>query len=193
MKIEEKEFDPIDPKDIKKSKTKKSTNSKNNKFMNLIPKDTTELLLVTVFLALLVFTIILGFKAYNLGQTKKDEVQANIVVPVLSTSTNNELSIDVANMKAKEEKEYIFKISNERNGNINKEEIIYSVQFVKDDNIALEVFKNSSDKNLLTNSELKINDNKLSALEKQEDTFTVKIKTIAKTKDKQLVTIKVTS
>ena len=192
MKIEEKEFDPIDPKDIKTKPTKKEK-QQSKKEIKLIPKDTTELLLVTIFLALLVFTIILGFKAYNLGKEKKKEVQANIVVPVLSKSTNNELSIDVGNMAAKEEKEYIFKISNERNGKINQEEIIYSIQFNKDDNIALEVFKNSSDKNLLTNSELKIKDNKLKSQEKQEDTYTVKIKTIAKTKSKQLVTIKVAS
>lgn len=192
MKIAEKEFDPIDPKDIKRKPAKKEK-QKPKKEIKFIPKDTTELLLVTIFLALLVFTIILGFKAYNLGKEKKKEVQANIVVPVLSKSTNNELSIDVGNMAAKEEKEYIFKISNERNGKINQEEIIYSIQFNKDDNIALEVFKNSSDKNLLTNSELKIKDNKLKSQEKQEDTYTVKIKTIAKTKSKQLVTIKVAS
>lgn len=192
MKIEEKEFDPIDPKDIKTKPTKKEK-QQSKKEIKLIPKDTTELLLVTIFLALLVFTIILGFKAYNLGKERKKEVQANIVVPVLSKSTNNELSIDVGNMAAKEEKEYIFKISNERNGKINQEEIIYSIQFNKDDNIALEVFKNSNDKNLLTNSELKIKDNKLKSQEKQEDTYTVKIKTIAKTKSKQLVTIKVAS
>ena len=171
---------------------KEATEKKQEKKYSLIPKDSTDLLLVIAFIALLVLTTVLGFKVKAAKEDLKEHVRANIVVPVLGANTKNTISVDVANMKKGEEKEYIFKISNAKEENVNPEEVKYHLQFVYDKSISLEVTKNDSKENILGEDNL-IKDNNLQKEEKQEDIYKVKIKATKNTKKKQLVTINIIS
>lgn len=156
------------------------------------PQDSTDLLLVIVFIALLGLTIFLGVKAKNAKEDLKEHVRANIVIPVLGSGTKSDISVDVANMKKGEEKEYIFKVSNTKEENTNPEEVIYAVQFGYDKSIYLEVTKNEDESNVLDKDNW-IKDNKLQKDEKQEDIYKVKIKALKNTKKKQLINITVVS
>lgn len=156
------------------------------------PQDSTDLLLVIAFVSLLVLTIILGVKVKNTKEDLKEHVRANIVIPVLGAGTRSDISVDVANMKKGEEKEYIFKVSNSKEDNINPEEVIYNVVFGYEKNISIEVTKNDSEENVL-DKDKKIKDNKLQKDEKQEDVYKVKIKALKNTKKKQLIDITVVS
>ena len=127
---------------------------------SFIPKDSTDLLLVITFIALLVLTVFLGFKVKAAKENLKEHVRANIVVPVLGSGTKNAISVDVANMKKGQEKEYIFKISNTKDENVNPEEVIYHLLFKYDKNISLEVTKNEEKDNILGEDNT-IRDNKL--------------------------------
>ncbi len=156
------------------------------------PKDSTDLMLVIVFIALLALTVFLGFKAHYAKQDLKEHVRANIVIPVLGKGNTSDISVDVANMKKGQEKEYIFKVSNSKEDNVNPEEVNYTVIFGYNDSIYLEVTKNEGTENVLDN-ENKIKDNTLQKDEKQEDIYRVKIKAKKNTKKKQLINITVKS
>lgn len=188
-KIEEKEFDPMLVKESKKKNIRK-TSKKKKLNINIIPQDTTEMILTIVFLALLIFTIILGFKVNNLKAIQREEVNANIILPVLEKESFNEISVDISNMKKDETKEYVFKISNSKNNSINNEEIKYNIELENNTDLEIEVLKND-EKISLTNNELL--DNYLIKDAEQIDTFKLIIKAKKKIKDKELLQIKVRS
>lgn len=156
------------------------------------PQDQTDLLLVVIFIAFLSLTVFLGFKAKVAKDDLKEHVRANIVIPVLGKGTSSDLSVDVANMKKGQEKEYIFKVSNSKDDNVNPEEVLYNVYFGYDRSISLEVTKNEGTENILAKDKT-IKNNTLQKDEKQEDIYRVKIKAKKNTKNKQLVNISVKS
>lgn len=200
--LRDKEFDPfidnskkktkklsIDQSDDKKSKSKKKSKIKKIKFSRF---DSIDLLLLIIFIALLILTIFLGFKVSTAKKNYKETARASIVVPVLSEDTNNNISVDIANMKKGEEKTYSFKISNNKDKNINPEEVVYALQLLNTDSVDVKVYKNDSKENILPGSKI-ILDNKLIADKEQVDVFTLKIKALKKTKDRELLTIKIVS
>lgn len=178
------DFEPIDNK-----RKRKKTSS--NKRINV--NDKMELVLLIVFIALLILTIFLGIKAVSAKNEQKEHIIADIVIPVLGTDANNEISVDLSNMKKGAIKEYTFKISNSKNGKVNLEEVNYLLEFVENDNVDVEIFKNENTEAIVLDSDSKLKDNKLSAIEKQEDVYTLKIKALKKIKDKELLTIKIVS
>lgn len=177
------DFDPIDPSKIKKKKPSKFSG----------PRDRTEWILLIVFIALLILTIFLMIKAISTGREVKKENTAEIIMPVIEANSNNELSVDISNMKKQEEKEYVFKVSNYKGSEINKEELTYTLEITKDSDVSLEIYKNDEDKNVLDYKELKVTDNKLLKDEEQVDTYKLKIKTTKKTGKDEFIRIKIVS
>lgn len=176
----------------KVTKSKKKTKVKKERRFKFTGLDSIDVLLLVIFIALLVLTIFLGFKVHQAKKNYKEYVRASIVVPVLAKDTNNNISVDIANMKKSEEKEYTFKVANNKDKNINPEEVVYALQLVNTDSVSVEVYKNDGKENILPGSNI-ILDNKLKKDEEQVDVFTLKIKAIKKTSDKELITIKIIS
>lgn len=176
----------------KVTKSKKKTKVKKERRFKFTGLDSIDVLLLVIFIALLVLTIFLGFKVHQAKKNSKEYVRASIVVPVLAKDTNNNISVDIANMKKGEEKEYTFKVANNKDKNINPEEVVYALQLVNTDSVSVEVYKNDGKENILPGSNI-ILDNKLKKDEEQVDVFTLKIKAIKKTSDKELITIKIIS
>lgn len=196
----EKEFDPFEDYSNKKSKKltieeekkpSKKPNRKKKK-INLIPQDNLDLILCLVFVILLVITIVLGFKVNTAKKNHREYVKSSIVIPVLGPDTNNQISVDVSNMKKGETKDYSFKISNNKDNNVNTEDVLYALQLEKADSIAVEVYKNESEENILQANNLII-DNKLIGNEEQTDVYVLKIKANKKTGKQELITIRVIS
>lgn len=215
MKIEEKEFDPYEitgkgdknaykarkvkvstetekkiEQNIKSSKTTRSKIKKQRSDSGE-PKDTLGLVLSIIFIILLIFTLILGVKVIKARKNYKEHLKANIVVPVLGTGVNNEISVDISNMKKDETREYVFKVTNTKNKNINKEEVSYNLVFGNLENIDVQVYKNNEKENLLTSD--KIEGLSLKKDETQTDTYKVEIKAKKKIKDKELLKIAIAS
>ena len=205
----EKDFDPFI--DKKKKKTKKleledekeaKVKEKAVKVKQKKPKkerkkikinmDKTDIILVIVLILLVILNAFLTVKVIKQSKIEKEKVHTMITIPVLGEQTNNEISVDIANMKKGETKDYSFKVSNSKDKNINDEEVIYGLQLVYEDGIEVEVYKNDGKDNILPENNI-ILDNKLKAKEEQEDIYTLKIKANKKTEDKKLLTIKVIS
>ncbi len=181
---EKKEFDPVEKIDKKK---------KNNKKNQISIKDSTDVLLLIVFIGLLILTIFLSVKVFSLHNEMKEHVRANIVIPVLEKATNNDVSIDLKNLKKGKTKEYIFKISNYRGDIINQDVLDYIVEVIPNKHVEVEIYKNNSKDAITLDDESQIKNNSLKEDEKQEDIFTVKIKALKDIKPKELLTIKITS
>ena len=111
----DKEFDPfIDKSKKKKTKTKKikiSNNSNKSKKVKIKKKiDKLDIILIIVFLLMFSLTAFLGYRVYSIKKGNGTSIKSDIVIPVLGPNTNNQISIDIANMKKNDEREYSFKI-----------------------------------------------------------------------------------
>ncbi|MDO4996048.1 MAG: hypothetical protein Q4E69_02605 [Bacilli bacterium] len=175
-----------------KPKKKRKSKVKKERIITFTKLDSVDTLLIVIFVCMLVLTIFLGFKVAKAKKEFKDYKRASIVVPVLAKDTNNNISVDISNMKKGDSKEYTFKVSNNKDNNINPDEVVYALQLVNTDSVSVEVYKNNSKDNILPGSNI-ILDNKLKKDEEQIDVFTLKIKAVKKTSDKELITIKIIS
>lgn len=203
--LRDKDFDPFIDKSKKKTKDislddeeidekpKRSKRTVKKVKRNVFTKfDSVDMLLLVILIALLILTIFLGFKVHNAKKNYKEYVRASIVVPVLAKDTNNNISVDIANMKKGDEKSYTFKVANNKDNNINPEEVVYALQLINTDSVSVKVYKNDGKENILPGSNI-ILDNKLKKDEEQVDVYTLKIKAVKKTTDKELITIKIIS
>lgn len=205
----EKDFDPFIDKKKKKTKKLELEDEKEVKVKEKVVKvkekkpkkarkkikinmDKTDTILVIVLILLVILNIFLTVKAIKQSKLEKKQVHTMITIPVLGEQTNNEISVDIANMKKGDTRDYSFKVSNNKDKSINDEEVIYGLQLVYEDGIEVEVYKNNGKDNILPENNI-ILDNKLKAKEEQEDIYTLKIKANKKTEDKKLLTIKVIS
>ena len=205
----EKDFDPFIDKKKKKTKKLELEDEKEVKVKEKVVKvkekkpkkarkkikinmDKTDTILVIVLILLVILNIFLTVKAIKQSKLEKEQVHTMITIPVLGEQTNNEISVDIANMKKGDTKDYSFKVANNKDKSINDEEVIYGLQLVYEDGIEVEVYKNNGKDNILPENNI-ILDNKLKAKEEQEDIYTLKIKANKKTENKKLLTIKVIS
>lgn len=205
----EKDFDPFIDKKKKKTKKLELEDEKEVKVKEKVVKvkekkpkkarkkikinmDKTDIILVIVLILLVILNIFLTVKAIKQSKLEKEQVHTMITIPVLGEQTNNEISVDIANMKKGDTRDYSFKVSNNKDKSINDEEVIYGLQLVYEDGIEVEVYKNNGKDNILPENNI-ILDNKLKAKEEQEDIYTLKIKANKKTENKKLLTIKVIS
>ncbi len=196
----EKDFDPFESEEevstnkikIEEQKKKRKNNKKNK--INIMPHDSIEVALLVVLIVMIIITATLGYKVYERKNSHVNVIKSSIVVPLLGKDTNNQISIDISNMKKDETKKYSFKVSNSKDNNINTEEVLYALQLELEDDAAIdiELYKNNGEKNILPENKLVI-DNKLVANEEQTDTYLVKIKANKKTKDRDLITVNIIS
>lgn len=189
LELEDEKEVKVKEKKVVKVKTKKPKKARKKINLNL---DRTDIILVIVLVLLAILNTFLTVKVIKQSKLEKEQVHTMITIPVLGEQTNNEISVDIANMKKGETKDYSFKVANNKDNNINQEEVIYGLQLVYEDGIEVEVYKNDNNDNILPKNNI-ILDNKLKAKEEQEDIYTLKIKANKKTEDKKLLTIKVIS
>ena len=205
----EKDFDPFIDKKKRKTKKLELEDEKEVKVKEKVVKvkekkpkkarkkikinmDKTDIIIVIVLILLVILNIFLTVKVIKQSKLENKQVHTMITIPVLGEQTNNEISVDIANMKKGDTKDYSFKVANNKDKSINDEEVIYGLQLVYEDGIEVEVYKNNGKDNILPENNI-ILDNKLKAKEEQEDIYTLKIKANKKTENKKLLTIKVIS
>lgn len=164
------------------------------KKIHLIPTDTTELLLVIVFITLLIFTIFVAIKVVEVNGKIKTDSKASIVMPLIEKEVNYDLGVDISNMKANDTKDYVFKISNYRNDFIVDHLVNYKLIFAMPSSVEVEVYKNDEKiKSIKGQKEAVVENNNLASKDKQEDIFKLKIKATKKISDNKLLTISIQS
>ena len=164
--------------------TKKTPENKQN--------NNQEKVLAIAFVALAILVIILLIIALNQKNARKAKEESHITIPVLDENTKSHITINLKEFKEANENEYIFIVSNYREGKINKQELEYVLNIKNSDNVDIKLFKNDSNKNILED-DLEIEDNKLQKDKKQEDIYRLVITKNDKIKDDSVIDIEVDS
>ena len=149
--------------------------------------------LFIVFILLLVLVIILGILCYKKNEdvNKKKDSTADIVIPILKTDSEEEFSINAANLA--KVKRYIFKITNYQKDNINQEEIDYKIEITNNTNSIISV-KRQDTKDLMTDQKNTIIDGlRLGKDEEENVYYYVEMKSHKKLKTNDLISIKIVS
>ena len=137
--------------------------------------DKIDILMIGVLIVLGIFILFQGIKLVKEVTKKKDNpIKANIVIPVLSKNTNSSITLNMKEFK--EESEYVFKVTNFRNNDINEEKLSYKVIIANPDQTNILITKNEKDINVDNEEEFVSSKNNLKAKEKQTDIYKIKIK-----------------
>ena len=146
--------------------------------------------LTVVFILLLVLVIFLLVLCVIKYKESKANAYANMVIPVYEVNTDYEFSINAKILS--EVDEYVFKIVNYKNKEINKEEIPYKIEIKNDTNSIIKVTKDDSKKDLMKNQkETIIDENTLKKDTKENIYYHVKITKINDISKDDLIYIKI--
>ena len=96
-----------------------------------------------VFVFLIVLVIILAFMVYHKKHNQKEEIQANMVVPIRDFNANYSFGIDLKSLVGKK---YLFKVTNYRNGEVNSEDVYYRLTVSNDTSSVVSVTKDENKK-----------------------------------------------
>lgn len=165
---------------------KKETKKKNKKL------EKQDKMLILTFICLIALVAILGVVALNLDNIYKDDSK-DLTIPILEEHSEGELSVEAAGLEVDEYKEYFLVVTNYKEKEVLEKDITYDMDITLTENIEVKVYKNNSSDNLLTEDDLLIENNKLKAKKKTEDTYKIVIKAKNKTKDTDKITIKIHS
>lgn len=171
------------------SKTKKKVLEKGK--ADKEQKITTERVLLAIFILLLILVVFLAIKVV----LKKKEVEKNkadLVVPILKVSSEEELSLNLSALV--EDEEYILKIVNYKDEKVNEEEIPYTITIENNSDSEIEVTKDYSDHNFMIDQEaVIIEDQKLRGKVKQDVYYHIKITKEKNVKNSDEIGIKIAS
>lgn len=164
---------------------KKKQNKKN--VQDLLKSVKTLTVVFILLLALVIFLLVLCIIKYK---ESKANAYANMVIPVYEVNTDYEFSINAKILS--EVDEYVFKIVNYKNKEINKEEIPYKIEIKNDTNSIIKVTKDDSKKDLMKNQkETIIDENTLKKDTKENIYYHVKITKINDISKDDLIYIKI--
>lgn len=165
--------------------------SKKKKKFNLKDLDKQDKALLGTLALLIVLVAVLAVIALNIKNNEQNK-KANIVIPVLEEQTQNEISVDLSDMKKGETKEYIFKISNYKQAEVNEKEITYDIIITSSESAKIKLYKGDSKKNLLA-EDLNVEDNKLPKDKKTEDEYHLIIEATKEPGKTDKITLKINS
>lgn len=164
---------------------KKKQNKKN--VQDLLKSVKTLTVVFILLLALVIFLLVLCIIKYK---ESKANAYANMVIPVYEVNTDYEFSINAKILS--EVDEYVFKIVNYKNKEINKEEIPYKIEIKNATNSIIKVTKDDSKKDLMKNQkETIIDENTLKKDTKENIYYHVKITKINDISKDDLIYIKI--
>lgn len=149
-------------------------------------------MLILTFIGLIALVVVLGVVALNLDNIYKDDSN-DLTIPILEEHSESELSVEAKGLKKEDSKEYILVVTNYKEKEILEKAITYDLDITPTENIEVKVYKNNSSDNLITEDDLLVENNKLSAKKKIEDTYKIVIKAKSETKDTDKITIKIHS
>lgn len=148
--------------------------------------------LLTTFIILVILVIALTVVALNMKNISNKE-KANITIPVLEKNSESEISVDISDMNKGDKKEYIFKVTNFKDRILLNNNITYDISITPSENATVKLYKNNSDKNLISENDLLIENNKLPKKDKTSDEYHLIIEANQQPSSKEVITIKINS
>lgn len=156
------------------------------------PRTKQDNALLITFVILVILVIVLTIIAINMKNAKEKE-KANIIIPVLEKNAESEIGVDISQMKKGESKEYIFKVSNYKDKDINEEVLTYDIDVTPSEKAKIKLYKNGSNKNLIDEDDLLIEENKLPKKDKTEDEYHMIIEVTSQPDSQDKITLKIQS
>jgi len=155
---------------------------------------TSSSFLIGIFLFLFLLVIFLGIMIFLKNKDAKENIHANIVVPVFEIGSNYEFGID-AFLLAKEKKpEYIIKITNYKKDVVNEEKIPYQLTIRNTTSSVVSISKGEDSTNLMKDQEsTTLEEDVLLDNEKEDVYYTLKISNYEHLKSKDLIMVQITS
>ena len=117
-------------------------NKKRKKKIDIKQMDKLDLLMIGVIILLGIYIIFLGFKLGFEVTHKDDTPKAHIVIPIIEKNSSSTITLTMSEFK--ENSEYIFKVNNYRNNDINSEDINYTINIRNENEADISIYKNDS-------------------------------------------------
>ena len=184
---------------VKKTKTKKETiekknTTKSNKKQDKKKKTFKEVITSTkflsvVFILLLMLVVFLSVMAYSMREANKDlKYKPKITLPLVQE--NDELGFSINALELAESKEYVFKITNYKKDKVIAVSIPYTLKIENGTDSIIEVYENSSKKDLMQNKRSLVLDNQEMPSETTKDIYYhVKMKKKGQLHDQDMINI----
>ncbi len=174
-------------KSTKKNVKKKVTTKKISKKEQF---DSTNILKI-IFAILVVVVIVLSIVVIKKKNELKNELKANIVVPIVNKAEEAPFNINLRALNASSET-YIFKVTNYSNNTVNKENLHYYIDVQNTTDTKIELTKHGSNVNLLKGQEQETIDcGEVPKDEKESIYYEVKIVTPGKLTKDDYINVKV--
>lgn len=153
---------------------KKKQRKKRKKKNNVKDFFQSEKFLLIVFCVMLVVVLILGVLAIIKYEKEKNEIIANMVIPIKKDSNNFHFSISAKALE--EKKKYYFKVTNYQEDSITDSSLNYHVSIENPSKSVISLVKEGSLKELMLNQEhTDVYGNHFSKEKKEEDLFCVEM------------------
>jgi hypothetical protein len=172
-----------------KKKTKKQKKSFLESLKSIVTSTT---FLGIVFVLLLGLVIILGIYVHDKKNEEREELHANIMIPINEVETEYEFSISAIDLR--KVGKYIFKITNYLKDAINEDEIVYSITIQNPTDSVITLTKEDAKENLMLDQKKTVIENEiLPSLYKKDVYYTVQFAEIGDLKNKDLISIIINS
>ena len=177
LKVQKKSFDK---KSIeKKTDYKVNTTNSNNH------ASTFQLIF---FIVLLIVVIVLGVLIFQKSKMESNNETANISIPIIKEDSRFAFNINALNLSQTDE--YVFKIVNYRDDDINTEDFSYNITIINPTNTVIEMTKDDDKKNYLSGKkEETIVNEKLGNSLKEEHYYHIKVVKTGKLMEKDLISV----
>ena len=170
----------------KKIEHKVSTNTKNNNNNNNNNKASTLQLIIFVMLLIVVF--VLGILIFQKSKNENNNESANISIPIIEKDSRFAFNVNALNLSQTDE--YVFKVVNYRDDNINTEDFTYNITIINPTNAVIKMTKDDGKKNYLSGKkEETIVNEKLGNSLKEEHYYHIKVIKTGKLMEKDLISV----
>lgn len=173
----------------KKSSDKKSIEKKTDYKVNTTNSNNhASTFQLIIFIVLLIVVIVLGVLIFQKSKMESNNETANISIPIVKEDSRFAFNINALNLSQTDE--YVFKIVNYRDDNINTEDFSYNITIINPTNTVIEMTKDDDKKNYLSGKkEETIENEKLGNSLKEEHYYHIKVVKTGKLMEKDLISV----
>ena len=165
----------------KKIEHKVSTNTKNN-------NNKASTLQLIIFVVLLIVVFVLGILIFQKSKNENNNESANISIPIIEKDSRFAFNVNALNLSQTDE--YVFKVVNYRDDNINTEDFTYNITIINPTNAVIKMTKDDGKKNYLSGKkEETIVNEKLGNSLKEEHYYHIKVIKTGKLMEKDLISV----
>ena len=141
-----------------------------------------------IFIVLLIVVIVLGVLIFQKSKMESNNETANISIPIIKEDSRFAFNINALNLSQTDE--YVFKIVNYRDDDINTEDFSYNITIINPTNTVIEMTKDDDKKNYLSGKkEETIENEKLGNSSKEEHYYHIKVVKTGKLMEKDLISV----